>query len=88
MMKRIREVELMLGKATFDLVPSAKNNLRGRRSLYINDEIKVGETLTKNNIKCVRPSMGLHPKYYDQVMGKKIKVSKQKGDRISLDDIE
>lgn len=88
MMVKIREVEKMMGVASFELAPSAKNNLRGRRSLYMNSNLKSGEIIKSEDIKCVRPSMGLHPKYYEQILGKKLKVNKEKGDRISINDFE
>ena len=32
--------------------------------------IKKGEKFTKNNLKIIRPAHGLHPKYFDQIVGK------------------
>ena len=33
--------------------------------------MKKGEIFTKNNLKSIRPGFGLHPKYYEKVLGKK-----------------
>jgi N-acetylneuraminate synthase/pseudaminic acid synthase len=88
MVNQVRCIEMAIGKADYGLTESAQKNLRGRRSLYIAKSIKAGEELTAQHIKSVRPSFGLHPKYYDQILGKKVKLPLDIGDRISLDVIE
>jgi len=55
------------------------------RSLYIAEDVKAGEILTEKNLRSVRPGFGLHPKYYHQVIGKKINADVEKGTRFSLD---
>ena len=47
-----------------------KYNLRWRRSLFVAKDIKKGEKFTPENVRSVRPSFGLHTKYYDQIIGK------------------
>jgi N-acetylneuraminate synthase len=43
-----------------------------RRTLYVAQPLKAGDTLTAENVRIVRPGFGLPPKYYDIVLGKKI----------------
>jgi pseudaminic acid synthase len=88
MAQDIRLVEKALGCHSYEIAPSALLNLRGRRSLYVSADIKAGETFTEHNIKSVRPSFGLHPKYYKELMGRCAKRDLQLGDRISWDVIE
>lgn len=87
MVKSVRLVEKAIGQADYSLSPSAKDNTRGRRSLYIAKDIAAGETITEEHIKSVRPSFGLHPKYYYEIVGKKVTKSLMFGDRIMLEDI-
>ncbi len=87
MVKSVRKVELALGYADYSLSASAKANLRGRRSLYIAKDIKAGEIITEQHLKSVRPSFGLHPKYYQEVIGKKVSRDLHFGDRLSLEAI-
>ena len=47
-----------------------------------------GEILTKDNIKCVRPGLSLHPRHYNNILGKKVNNSFIKGSRLSLKDID
>jgi len=46
------------------------NSKKFRRSLFVVQDIKKGELFNQNNIKSIRPSNGLHTKYYDEILGK------------------
>ena len=54
-----------LGSVTYGPTEAEKPSLKFRRSLYIAQDIKVGEELTPQNLRIVRPGMGLEPKYYE-----------------------
>ena len=54
---------------------------------YPYKDMDVGEILNPNNIRIIRPGAGLKPKYYDLVMGKKIKKPLKKGTPLTWDDI-
>jgi len=41
-----------------------------RRSIYISKNIMKGEAFSKDNLKIIRPAYGLHPKYFDRIVGK------------------
>lgn len=61
-----------LGRVNYDLKPSEINDQKNRRSLYFIKEMQAGELITPTHIKSVRPAKGLAPKYYDQLIGKKV----------------
>jgi pseudaminic acid synthase len=61
-----------LGSVSYGATDSEKKSLVFRRSLYISNDIKEGTILTPDNLRCVRPGLGLPPKYYDQVIGLKV----------------
>lgn len=63
-----------LGEVSYGLKDIEKQNLKFRRSLYFVRDIKKGEKIKKEYIKSVRPGFGISPKYYDQIIGKKLKV--------------
>jgi N-acetylneuraminate synthase/pseudaminic acid synthase len=88
MIIEIRQVEKAIGTISYNVSESAKQSLNGRRSIYISKAIKKGEQLSANNIKCIRPSHGLEPKYYATVLGKKVIKDLYPGDRLSLELIE
>jgi len=62
-----------------------KNSRKLRRSLYISQDLKKGAVLTKENVKSIRPGLGLLPKYYDIILGKKINQNIEKGTALSWD---
>ncbi|MFV8826476.1 pseudaminic acid synthase [Alkalihalobacterium sp. APHAB7] len=62
-------------------VPSLKH----RRSLYIAEDLQPGDVLTKENVRAIRPGLGLPPKYIEQLLGKKVKQSVKKGTPLQLD---
>ena len=47
-----------------------KKYTKFRRSIYISKQIKKGEKFSKDNLKVIRPAYGLHPKYFERVIGK------------------
>ena len=68
-----------LGKVTYGPSEAEKGSLIFRRSLYIAEDIKKNEVLTKNNLRIVRPGLGLPPKYYDILLGRIVKKDVKKG---------
>ena len=81
-------MEKTIGNPNFELSQSSKKNLNSKRSIYISKDIKKGEILSKENIKVIRPSVGLHPKYYKFLIGKKVNKNLKLGDRFKLDYIK
>ncbi|MGD9719205.1 MAG: pseudaminic acid synthase [Sulfurimonadaceae bacterium] len=71
MSQAVRDTEKLLGKVDYALNEKREHNRRFCRSLYVSSPIKKGEVFTEQNIKSVRPSNGLHPKYLDDVLGKR-----------------
>jgi pseudaminic acid synthase len=62
-----------LGKVFYGPTKNEVNSLQFRRSIYCSKDIKKGEKFTKSNIKIIRPSMGLEPKFFNDILGKKAK---------------
>ena len=59
------------GKIFYGATKNETPNLQFRRSIYASKNIKKGEKFDKFNIKIIRPSYGLEPKYYNFLLGKK-----------------
>ena len=77
-----------LGKINYELRDEEKENLRFRRSIYVVEDIEVGEQISIKNIRRIRPSFGLEPKYFDEVLGKTAKVVIKKGTPLSWEMME
>ena len=69
--KEIHDAFLSRGKISYGPTKNELSNLQFRRSIYAVKKIKKDEKFTKENIKVIRPSLGLKPKYYDYIIGKK-----------------
>jgi pseudaminic acid synthase len=70
MVKNIRDTEKLIGKIDYTMTKNKQKSRVFSRSLYISKDIKKGEIFTKENIRSVRPSYGMHPKYLNDVLGK------------------
>jgi len=82
MIKSIREAQKLQGTIDYEMNDKRKKNRKYSRSLYVCKDIKEGEEFTNENIKSVRPGFGLHPKYLNEVLGKKAKRDLKFGDRL------
>ncbi len=72
-----------LGKISYGTSESEKDSLLRRRSLYIGEDMNAGDVLTRENLRRIRPGKGLPPKYYEMLLGKRIKVGVSKGTPVS-----
>jgi len=83
-MKRLKEESLVSwsskGKVFFGPTKNEKIFKKYRRSIYVSKNIKKGEVFSNNNIKVIRPSLGLHPKYFTDIIGKISKKDINKGE--------
>ncbi|MCH8904449.1 MAG: N-acetylneuraminate synthase family protein, partial [Bacteroidetes bacterium] len=71
MVEEIGRAYEALGKVDFTIQESEKNSLRFKRSIYSVVDIAKGEIITEDNIRIIRPSGGLAPKHFDEILGKK-----------------
>ena len=85
MVKDVRLAEQALGEVSYELDPLVLPEREFSRSLYIAEDIKAGDILTEKNLRSVRPGFGLHPKYLNNCLGKKVNRDLEKGTRMSLE---
>jgi len=74
-----------LGTVVYGGTESEEKSKFFRRSLYVAEDMAVGEVFTKKNLKIIRPGKGLPPKYYEQFLGQKITIDVKKGTAVSWD---
>ena len=84
MVNAVRTAEKMLGKVTYEMDEKKKKSREFSRSLFVVKNVKKGDEVTKDNIRSVRPGFGLHPKHYENVIGKFFVKSVTKGVPLSL----
>lgn len=67
----VRKAELAQGGVFYGPVAAEKNSVNFRRSLYVVNDIRQGEIFTDENLRSIRPALGLKPKYLVSVLGKR-----------------
>lgn len=79
MVSQIRNVEKALGTTTYMLNDEQIDSRIYSRSLFAVEDIKKGEVFTVNNVKSIRPGIGMHTKYWDDIIGKRARIDIDKG---------
>lgn len=85
MVTAVRNAEMAIGNETYELTAKQQAGKDFSRSLYIAETITEGEKITEKNVRSVRPGFGLHPKYLNEIIGKKANKDLDKGIPFSLD---
>ncbi len=85
MVQNIRVVEKAKGIINYGPTKEEEGNLAFRRSIFVIQDIKEGDILTEDNIRVIRPSAGMEPKFYEEVIGKKARFDMVKGTPLSWD---
>lgn len=88
MVRDIRSVEKAIGEVNYELADKMKSSRDFSRSLYVAENMKKGDIITEQNVRSVRPGFGLHPKYLKEILGKKVNRDLEKGDRITMNNID
>ena len=71
------------------LVIESEETSRGlKRSLYVTSDCEAGDILTEANVRSIRPNGGLAPKYYDQVLGRRLRSSAKRGTPLTFPMLE
>lgn len=68
-----------LGQVAYGATAAEQASLKYRRSLYITKDIAAGEAFTRENVRAIRPGMGLAPKHIDKVLGQTAKMAVTRG---------
>jgi len=85
---QIRETEQVLGEVSYGPAHSEKASLKFRKSIFSARNIKKGELFSTENIRVIRPSLGMHPRNYENLLGKRALRGILSGSPISEDMID
>ena len=85
MVKSVRIAESMMGTIDYKMTEKKKKSRQFSRSLFIVKNVKIGEKITSENVRSIRPGFGIHPKYLSEIIGNKFNCDFQKGTPMSLD---
>lgn len=76
---------LSMGDVSYGPTDSEMKSLKFRRSLYFVQDVKAGDVITMDNVRSIRPGLGLKPKHLDVVLGKKVVRDSVRGTALSWD---
>lgn len=88
MVTSIRNIEKALGKVNYKLTDKALKNRELSRSLFICEDVNIGNIITEKNVRSIRPGYGISPKYLPNIIGKKFNDNYKKGTPLKLEYIE
>lgn len=74
-----------LGRVVYGPTVAEQRSTVFRRSIYVVHDLKAGDVLTRENVRCIRPGRGLPPKYFDILIGRQVKQDVKKGTPMSWD---
>lgn len=77
--------KLALGHVQYGVQRAEEKSRLFKRSVYSAKDIAAGEELTKENIRVIRPGLGLAPKHYNELLGRKSKVAIKMGTPLTWD---
>jgi N-acetylneuraminate synthase len=80
-----RRAQLALGSVHYGVTAKEVASRRHRRSLYIAQDLKAGDVLSPDNVRSIRPGLGLAPKYLPLLLGKTVKQDVARGTALSWD---
>jgi pseudaminic acid synthase len=76
-----------LGKVDYGRKSSEQGNVKFRRSLYFVKDLKAGDLILPDAVRSVRPGFGLHPKYLEMLLGKRVRNNVNANSRVKMEDI-
>lgn len=74
-----------LGLVSYGPTEAEKKSIQFRRSLYVVKDLKAGDVLTHENVRAIRPGLGLPIKYLEKLLGKRVIRAVKRGEPLALD---
>ena len=74
----------MMGKADYEMTEKKKKSRQFSRSLFVVEDVKKGDLLTKENVRSIRPGFGMHPKNYNDALGQMFNRDVLKGTPLQI----
>ena len=77
-----------LGSVHYEDVDAEAASRDHRRSLYVVEDVRVGEALTEANVRSIRPGFGMPPKHYFEVLGRRAVRDLKRGEPLDWDMVD
>lgn len=83
MVQDVKSAKSIAKGPDYTLSAKEKSSTVFRRSLFAVKDINVGDEITTENVRSIRPSNGIRPKYLKEMLGKKAKTALKYGEPIT-----
>ncbi len=77
-----------LGRVNYERQESEKGNVKFRRSLYFVKNLSAGSVIGPNDVRSIRPGMGMAPKHFQEIIGRRVKENVMFGEPVKISLIE
>lgn len=88
MVQDVRDAVRIKGKPSYELTEDEKHSRGMRRSLVAVKPIRQGEKFSSENVRSVRPAIGIKPKYYKKLLTMTAKKSYRFGEPIQMEELQ
>lgn len=85
MVDSVRTAERALGRVNYEATENEKNSRAFRRSLFVTEDMKIGDVFTENNVRSVRPAYGLATKHLEAILGRRAARDLERGTPLTWD---
>lgn len=68
-----------MGQVRYGATQAESKSLMYRRSLYVTRDMQAGELFSADNVRAIRPGLGLAPKHYDALLGRRARQALKRG---------
>ena len=87
MVEAVRTAENALGKVHYGMSEQEVKSRVFRRSLFVVKDMKAGEIFSTDNVRSIRPGYGLHPRYLEEIIGRRATHDINRGTPLNWSDI-
>ncbi|MBV4494300.1 pseudaminic acid synthase [Pseudomonas sp. SWRI12] len=77
-----------MGQVRYGVTEAEQKSLVYRRSLYVTQDMAAGEVFTSQNVRAIRPGLGLAPKHLDSLIGHRARQAIKRGTALSWSLVE
>ena len=85
MVAAVRTTEQAIGSVSYETSSDERKSRAFRRSLFVVEDVRAGETFTARNVRSIRPAYGLHPRHLVEIVGKRAATNIRRGTPLSWD---
>jgi len=87
LVRDVQDAYQALGHGRMEPAPSEAANAVFRRSIYVVRDLRAGEPLSRDNLRVIRPGLGLAPRELPAVLGRRASRALKRGEPLSWDAI-